>query len=56
LTVETPEFPREHDRHQQAPGSQDEHIGDATEMELADVAHEQISYCDIYRTPEHIDR
>jgi hypothetical protein len=25
--IETPECPREHDRHQQAPGSQNEYIG-----------------------------
>jgi len=40
LTAETPKCPREHG-HQQAPGSQNEHFGDATDMELSKVAHKQ---------------
>ena len=52
--VETPEYPREHDRHQQAPGSQNEHIEDATDVELADMAHQKISDHRIQRAAEHV--
>ena len=52
--VGTPERPRQHDRHQQSAGSQNEHIGDATDVELSDVADKKIRDHPIERTPQHI--
>ena len=51
--VEKSECPRKHNCHYQTPGSPNEHIGAATDVELCDGAHKQISCCDIYRAPEH---
>jgi hypothetical protein len=40
-----PEYPREYESHQQAPGSQNEYIRHVADVELPDVAHKEVSNC-----------
>jgi hypothetical protein len=54
--IYTPERPGQHERHQQAPGSQGERIGYVTDVELPDVADKKIPDYRIQRAPEHVDR
>ena len=54
--VDTSKRSGQHDCHQQAPGSENEHIGYSADVKLPDVAHKEVSRCCIERAPEHVDR